>query len=1042
MDIIKGSIHKPVSVIVGVILIVLFGFIGMHKLPVQLTPSVETPQISIQTIWPGATPYEVEKDIIEKQEDVLKSVRGLTVLESSSYNSMGEINLTFSIGTDLDDALLRVSNKLEEVSDYPENAEKPIITPSGAQDSPIIYSLLKTLPGNPEPIQTYRTFFEDDVRQYLERIPGVGSLFVFGGTKRQLEIVIDPVKLAQHQLTIEEVSARLSSSNQNISAGLLGMDKKNYRIRTVSQFENVADPLDVVLLDDGLNRVLLRDVAKARIGYETNDACVMQNGVPMIVIGIRKEQGANTLEVTKQAKQVVDWLNSGILAQKGLFIDWVYDQVPYINTAISIVINNVFIGAVFAIIVLLLFLRSISLTATIAIAIPISAIGTFIFMWLLGRNFNVVSLAGISFAVGMLVDNSIVVLENIDRHRKMGKTPFWASYDGTKEVWGAVLASTATTVAVFLPVIFIQEEAGQLFKDIAIAITFSILLSLFVSVSVIPSLTDKLLEFSNRRKKVSGKSEEVQNGKPNAFVRMIMVLSHLSLKNWFTRTVTIAALTLLSIVLIVVLIPKAEYLPQGNRNLVLNILVPPPGYSVEKRIAVGNTIFEQTAPYFKEDYKDGIPQIKYIFYVASDRMTLFGSICKHDTEAGKMIPLFTRVINSIPGIFGVSIQAGIFQNRLGRGRTIDVNVAGADLERIIAVTRQLFGMISGRIPNCQVRPVPSLETSYPEANFVPNRSKTLANGLTEVELGRYIDILMDGRIIGEYKPEGKKKIDLVLRADTKHIETPEDIQESVIANRYGNLIRIKDITDLNYAQGMTQIDHLERARTIKLEVTPPEEVALEEAMQIIQQEIIAPLQESGQLEGVTVDVGGNADKLQITRRALQWNFILAVVITYLLMSALLENFLYPFIILFSVPLAAAGGFFGLRLVDWFVAPQTFDVLTMLGFIILVGTVVNNAILIVYQALNNVRYEGMVGIEAILSSVRTRIRPIFMSTTTSLIGLFPLVISTGSGSELYRGLGSVLLGGLAISTVLTLFVIPALLGFFIHFEKPRARTETE
>jgi HAE1 family hydrophobic/amphiphilic exporter-1 len=341
-----------------------------------------------------------------------------------------------------------------------------------------------------------------------------------------------------------------------------------------------------------------------------------------------------------------------------------------------------------------------------------------------------------------------------------------------------------------------------------------------------------------------------------------------------------------------------------------------------------------------------------------------------------------------------------------------------------------------------VRPVPSLENTYPEANFIPNRSKVMANGITETELGLYIDVIMDGRTVGEYKPEEAKKMDLVLRSSEENIQTPEDIAASVLANRYGSLIRIADVARLQYDQGMMQVDHLERKRNISLEVTPPVELPLQRATEIIENEIVAELQKAGQLEGVTVSVGGNADKLTEAMKAIGGNLILAAVIVYLLMAALFENFFYPFIIMFSVPLAGAGGFIGLTLVDMFVAQQSFDIVTMLGFIILVGTVVNNAILIVHQALNNVRYGGFQGLEAIHESVRTRIRPIFMSTTTSIFGMLPLVLSTGAGSELYRGLGSVILGGLAFSTLFTLFVIPPLLSFFIGFEKPRDEQTVE
>ena len=1033
MDLIKYSIDKPVTVAVSVILVVMFGLLGLNKLPVQLTPDVETPQITVNTAWNGATPYEIEKEIIEKQEKSLKGLQGLTKMESACFNGYGEITLSFQIGTDLDNALLRVSNKMNEVANYPENVNKPVIEAAGAQSSPVVWMFLKTAAENKEPINHYRTFFEDNIRQHLERVKGVGSLLVFGGTENQLHVTVDAGEMARHNVTIGQITAAIKKANRNVAAGVLGIGKKNYRIRTVSQFQSAADAMAVVIFDDGVKRVYLRDVATVSEGYKKEDGSILHNGTQGIVVGVRREQGANVLEMSDQIEAQVKWLNKGILAKNNLYIEMVYDQRPYINRAINLVKSNVLIGGLLAIGVLLLFLRSVTATVTTALSIPISAIGTFIFLWLMGRNLNVVSLAGISFAVGMLVDNSIVVLENIDRHRKMGKAALAAAYDGAKEVWGAVLASTATTVAVFLPVIFIQEEAGQLFRDIAIAISFSIILSLFVSVSVIPTMIYQF--YKRKQQREPGRLQQSKIGPKLA--AWLMRYSDLCLKNTFNRAATVILFTTLSLGLTAWLIPSAEYLPQGNRNLILNILIPPPGYSVDKMKEMGHYIYNEAKPYFEADGKDGIPRIKQMFYVGAERFNLFGGICAHDTRAKEMMPLFNRIMHSIPGIFGVSIQSGIFESGIGKGRTVDVNISGQEIDKIIGVAQSLmFGLIPAKMPTAQIRPIPSVESSYPEAKIIPNKEKLAANGLNEDDLGVYVDVLMDGRKIEEYRPDGVKQVDLLLKGSDVAYRAPEDILAGTIVNNHGNLIRVGDVASLQYGQGMAQINHLERNRTITLQVTPPADLPLQTAMEIIEGEIIASLQKEGKLAGVQVKVGGNADKLVETKRALQWNLLLALAITYLLMAALFENFLYPLIILFSVPLAAAGGFIGLRLVNAFIAPQGFDVLTMLGFIILIGTVVNNAILIVHQSLNNVRYNGMVGVAAISDAVQTRIRPIFMSATTSLLGMMPLVVATGSGSELYRGLGSVLLGGLAMSTLFTLYVIPSLLAFFIGYERSR------
>jgi HAE1 family hydrophobic/amphiphilic exporter-1 len=348
----------------------------------------------------------------------------------------------------------------------------------------------------------------------------------------------------------------------------------------------------------------------------------------------------------------------------------------------------------------------------------------------------------------------------------------------------------------------------------------------------------------------------------------------------------------------------------------------------------------------------------------------------------------------------------------------------------------MFGIIMNEFPGAQPpRPIPSLDLIFPEVKFIPQRDRLKSSGMNAVDFGVALDVLMDGRKIGDFKQEGQKKIDLVLKASEKDISTPEDLYNAMISTPGGRAVPVSSLSELVRTTGINQIRHLERRRTVTLQVTPPGDVALQEAMETIDNKVIAVLKDQGMLEGVDVRQSGVADKLTETRKALQWNFLLAAVIAYLLMAALFGNFIYPLIIMFTVPLAGAGGFMGLRLVNLFSSrPQPFDILTMLGFVILVGVVVNNAILIVHQALNNVRYHGMDYRDAVIESVRTRLRPIYMSAFTSIFGMLPLVIAPGPGSELYRGLGSVILGGLALSTVFTVFVIPSLLMFFIRMEE--------
>jgi len=1033
MDPVKFAISKPVTVSVGVILVVLFGLIGLSRLPYQLTPSVEEPEISVTTTWAGAAPNEVEREIIDDQEEALKGIPGLTEMESTASNGQGTVTLRFRTGTDVDDALLRVSNKLNEVPSYPQNVDKPVINATGAATSPVIWMILKADEGNPNPVATYGTFFEEDVRQHLERIPGVADLFVRGGTEKELHVVVSPEKLAAYDLTLSDVVRALQAANVNVSAGSVSVGRRDYRIRSVAQFLVPGQVEKVVLRSTGQRRVLMSDVASVRIGYAKQTVAMIHNGETGIAVGVKPEPGTNIIELTDRVEKVVRELNDTTLAAQKIHLDWAYDQRPYIRGAINLVKQNIAIGGTLAILVLLVFLRSVSSTVIVATAIPISVIGTFIFLWIFGRNLNVVSLAGISFAVGMLLDSAIVVLENIDRHRKMGKNAFDASYDGAREVWGAILASSATTVAVFLPVVFVEEEVGQLFRDIAIAVTVAITLSLFVSVFVIPMMSNQLFRRLHFRSPGPRKLQENLVGAGNRMVDFLMAILDLVTRNTMTRLATIVGLTFLSVGTAWLLFPKMEYLPQGNRNLVINILVPPPGLSYQEKKEIGEYIFAEAGPYMGEG-KDGVPGIKNLFYVGSDFFNIFGAISTQEQRARGLLPLFTRIMRGIPGMFGVSIQAGIFQTRLGRGRTIDVDISGNSLEQVVQAGGILFGTIIKEIPGSQVRPVPSLDISYPEIRLHPDRDRLRAAGMSETDFGITSDILLDGRKVGDFQATGEKAIDLVVKSSGQEIDTPEKLFTALVATPVGKVIPLFSLAEVERTAGITEIRHLERKRTVTLEVTPPESIPLESAMDTIREKVIGPLAQAGMLAGTAQRMSGAADRLTVARRTLQWDFLLALVITYLLMSALFENFLYPFIIMFTVPLAAAGGFVGLALVNLVIRPQPLDILTMLGFVILIGVVVNNAILIVHQALNYIRYEGMEYREAVLLSARTRIRPIYMTAITSIFGMLPLVVFPGPGSELYCGLGSVVLGGLALSTVFTLYVIPALLLFFIHREK--------
>lgn len=1035
MKIIDYSTHNPVKVIVGAIFILIFGIIALFRIPVQLVPDVEQPQITIDTRWIGASPEEVEQEIIHEQEEMLKSVENLRKLTSQSFNSRAKILLEFEVGVDKNTALLNVANKLDQVREYPENVTEPVISAVNTSDRPIAWFTLRALPGNDIDVNTLRDFAEDYIESRFERVPGVANSNIYGGAEREMQVIIDPHALASRQLTIMDIRELLLSSNTNISGGNFDEGKNKFVVRTLGQFKTIEDVENLVITRRDDIPVYIRDVAKVQLGYKRLEAFVRQKNEPSIAINAQREAGANVLSIMKGIKKACRELNENLLYRRGLELEQVYDETEYIKSSINLVRQNLVVGSILAIIILLLFLRSWRSTLVIGLAIPISAVGTFLMITLLGRTINVISLAGIAFAVGMVVDSAIVVLENIFRHWQSGEPPFQAAYNGATEVWGAVLASTLTTIGVFVPVILIQQEVGQLFRDIAIAISFAVGLSLVVAITVIPTAAARILP-KRRKDQPVGQSNNIKKNNDhnpssgfitNSIVKFIDFLSASLIK----RLLTIIILTAASIFFTWWMVPKMEYLPKGNRNMVLAIILPPPGYSMEEQRAVGLMIEKELSPYWnakkgskEAELLDG-PPIKHSFFVARGKMIFMGVLSAEPKRIRELIPVIRRVCGKVPGMITIVQQASLFERALSGGRTIDIELTGPDLGHLISLGFQVFGKVNGIFPpGTQVRPIPSLELGSPELHLKPLWEHMSGLGLTASDIGYIVDALVDGAYAGDFWYQGDN-IDLVIIGQDKYMERTQSLEQIFIYTPSGHTVPLSTVVDVQMGEGPEEIDHIERERAIVIQVIPPDILPLEKALEMIDTQIIKPMEKQGLFKGLyKIRQAGTADKLNEARNALQWNFILAIVISYLLMAALFESFLYPIVIMFSVPLAAVGGLVGLSVLNMFTLQQM-DVLTMLGFIILIGTVINNAILIVHQTLNNMRQGKMEQRQALIESVRTRIRPIFMSVGTTVIAMLPLVLFPGAGSELYRGLGSVVIGGLVVSTIFTLLLIPAL-----------------
>ncbi len=1126
MAFLQWCITNPVKVAVGVLLMLLFGLVAGLRMPIQLTPEVSSPVISVETRWPGASPQEIEREITQAQEEQLKGVPGVVEMTSESQDSEASIRLEFAVGTNIPEALLKVNSVLQQVREYPEDADQPVIRTRDISQRSIgifvvrprvvdaeeisafqrehpqlapllepakrayhtglrVERLWEVARDHPEAaelvpeeleIDTLRRFVENVVEARFERVDGVSDARVLGGRREELQVIVDPHQLAARELTIMDVRRALEAQNVDTSGGDFWESKRRYVVRTLGQFRDPQQVADVILARRDGVPVYVRDVAEVRLGFQKPDGLSLRIGCDALVVLCSRETDANVLDVMAGLRAAVKELNAGALTRDGLQIEQVYDETDYIYSAIGLVRQNIFVGGALTVAVLLLFLRSARSTVIVGLAIPSSLVGTVLILHLLGRSLNVISLAGLAFAVGMLVDNAVVILENIYRHYQRGDAPFEAAARGAHEVWGAVVASTLTTLAVFLPVLFVQEEAGQLFRDIALAISSAVGLSLVISVAVIPTAASRLLRNRKRpgqldghgfgadgagpfTRRVNGHSIVVsaENGtksvenSPNGpshlpllrgldrfgarFVDFVVALNARVQRHVTLKCLTVAVFVLGAVGLSWWLMPKVEYLPSGNRNLVYANLSLPPGYNLDQFEKIGGQIREGLRPYWDLDLEPATvaalpyPPIADFFYIARGREIFMGVRAQDPLRAGELVPLMRDLTRQIPGGRGGSSQSSIFSRGRGTGRSIEIEFAGPDLERLVGLAGSAMKEIQSRNPEGQVRAAPSLDLSSPELHIVPKKEQAAEVGLSAAELGYTVDALVDGARAGDYFL-GADKIDVRIVGKDRYVERTQDLEDLAIATPTGGIVPLGTLADLRLSSGPEQINHRERQRAIAVEFAPADEMPLGAAIEQVEREILEPMRASGDLSGeYHAHLAGTANKLTQAWQALRWNVVLAVVITYLLLAALFESWLYPCIIILSVPLGAVGGILGLQCLNVYLgltgkSPQHLDVLTMLGFVILIGTVVNNAILIVHRSLQSIR-QGTETERAVLDSVRSRIRPIFMTTCTTVFGLLPLVLFPGAGSELYRGLGSVVLGGLAVSTLFTLLLVPTL-----------------
>ncbi len=1006
MNLSRMALGNPVATLVGILLVILFGSISLSRLPIQLTPEVEQPEITISTAWRAAAPEEVEAEIIEPQEVVLRGLPGMTEMLAKAQRGRGQITVKFVVGMDMRRALLEVLNRLNRVPRYPTDASEPVLSSVGGNSRPIAWFIIKPLEGNEREIASYQNYLEEVVQTRFERVPGVALSEVRGGRESEVRITFDPYKAASLGVQLPRVM-QLAGGNEDVSGGSADVGKRRYTLRFTGAFR--ADELGEMVLDWREGRpIYLRDIATVEKRLVDRSSFVITQSSAAMAVNAHREIGVNVLEVMEGLRQARDELAEGPLKRAQLSIEQVYDETQYIDRSIAMLQGNLALGILLAIGVLWWFLRRFRATLIVAISIPMCLMAAFFVLDAGGSTLNAISLAGLAFAVGMVLDASIVVLENIVRLRERGSSEDEAALQGPSQVWGALLASTATTVAIFMPVVFLEDEVGQLFGDLALTIAVAVTASLIVAITVIPTAA---------RKYLTGEKQEDRHAHWwHAITTKIMAVTD----GTTHRHRLIAAMLIVPLLLTYFLIPKADYLPEGNRNLVFAFILPPPGVNIDViEKEMGQVIAERMRPYLAGEKE---PHIKHYFFVAFPQGVFMGTRTVDPADAGKMVGVINQAIRGFPDTLAFARRASLFGG-FGSGRTINVDIQGSDLEALLQAGMAGFGSLHQAFAphgGAQVRPFPNLQLAEPELRLEPNERRIAEAGWNRATMAQISRTLGSGMYVGDYF-DGEKSLDIIARVEPW--ATPEQLEAVPLATPNAGILPVSELMNVVRTAGPNEIRRLDKRRTVTLQVKPPENMSLEEAMSIIKTQVI-PAVENLLPEDGAIRYSGTADKLQTALTSMGGSFLLAIIILYLLMSALFRSFVDSLLVLLALPLATVGSVIALQLVN-IITFQPMDLLTMIGFIILLGLVVNNAILLVHQTRIAER-QGMSRRDAVEQAVHLRLRPILMSTLTSIFGMLPLLLIPGAGTELYRGLAAVIVGGMAVSTVFTLVLLPSLL----------------
>lgn len=1099
MGIIELSTRRPVAITMLTIALGLFGFVSLTRLEVTLLPNLSYPTLTVRTELPGAAPTEIETLLSKPIEEALGIIKNVRQVRSVSQAGRSDVTLEFNWGTGMDLAVLDVREKLDALV-LPREAVRPIVLRFDPSQDPIVRLGLALKPpqaggardGEPAaaaaPVATeadlkrLRRIAEEQVQKMLEGVPGIAAVKISGGLEDEVQVLVDLSRLSQLGLTLEQVTERLRAENANISGGRVDEGTVSYLVRTLNQFKSLDEIRDTIVATRADRSVYVKDLAEVRAGHREREAIIRIDGAEAVEIALYKEGDANAVSVAEGTLHRVQAVQKALPGD--LQIATLYDQSVFIKQAINQVMRAAIEGGLLAVLVLYLFLRSAWITFVVALAIPVSVIATFNVMYGADVSLNIMSLGGIALAIGLLVDDAIVVLENITRKHEQGLPLAQATVVGSQEVVAAVTASTLTTVAVFFPMVFVQGIAGQLFADQALVVTGSLLFSLVVSFT----LTPMLVAWQGRRQPVpearpAVTREAVLGAPPNPavwkrlptfgpalkpvarglrYVRWVLGLVRYYLLEvivpwalkpllWLVGGIGWALGTLMR--------PTAGAWQRGYKALE-NRYVPVLAWSLDHRGAVLATAaglfglsllmltrigVELLPPFNQGEFRTEITLAPGTPLERTDEVlqrlsaavrgdealsanySVAGTGNRLDTSAdtggenfgvlnlalkpeayareGALMDKLRERLDGLPGLTYRFTRPTLFTLKT----PLEIEIAGYDLEAIQRVSETLRAKMLGSDRYTEVET--SLKPGHPELQIVFDQERAAALNLNTADLAARVARAVQGSVATRYRLEDRE-IDVRVRGREQDRESIEAVRNLVINPDAQRPLRLSSVADVALRTGPSEIRRLDQQRVVVLSANLVHG-DLGEAVAELQ----GMIREVALPSGVVAEVAGQSEEMEVSFRSLQLALALAVFLVYLVMASEFESLIHPFVILFTIPLAGIGAILAL-----FVTGSVINVIALIGMIMLAGIVVKNGIVLI-DLVNRLREEGMDRRAALLEGGRARLRPILMTTLTAVLGLLPMAIAGGEGAEMRAPMAITVIGGLTVSTLLTLVVIP-------------------